>query len=167
MVNSKRCIYIAPLSKALYRYCASHSPIHTHSYANCGGNRGRHDWSSTSQNFHVSPLLRSLHWLPDTARTEYETLMLAFKTLKGMVPPYLQSVIKHYNPCRVLRSANTGRLTEPSLKTAGQRPTRPRHFALLAPKQWNKLPVALRTTDSLPKFCHDLKTHLFTFHFSP
>ena len=115
---------------------------------------------------HVSPLLRSLHWLPVAARTEYKTLMLAFKALKGIAPPYLQSLIKPYNPPRALRSANKGLLDEPSLKTDGQRSTRPRRFALLAPHLWNSLPVALRTTDSLPRFRRDLKTHLFTLHFS-
>ena len=30
MVNGKWCIYIALLSKALYRDCALHSPIHAH-----------------------------------------------------------------------------------------------------------------------------------------
>ena len=125
----------------------------------------RHDWSSTSQNVHVSPLLRYLVWIPVAAHTEYKTLMLAFKAKKGMAPPYLQSLIEPYNPPRALRSSNTGKLAEPPLKAPGQRSTRPRRFALLAPKLWNKLPVALRTLDSLPRFRRDLKTHLFKLHF--
>ena len=117
---------------------------------------------------HVTPLLRSLHWLPVAARTEYKTLMLVFKASKGLAPPYLQSLIEAKKPSGyALRSANTGLLEEPSLKTPGQKSTRPKQFALLAPKLWNKLPVALRTTDSLPRFRRDLKTHLFTHHFSP
>ena len=117
---------------------------------------------------HVTPLLRSLHWLPVAARTEYKTLMLVFKASKGMAPPYLRSLIEAKKPCGyALRSANTGLLEEPSLKTPGQKSTRPRQFALLAPQLWNRLPAALRTTDSLPRFRRDLKTHLFTLHFSP
>ena len=116
---------------------------------------------------HVSPLLRSLHWLPVAARTEYKTLMLAFKAAKGMAPPYLQNLIEPYKPTRSLRSANTGKLVEPSLKTPGQRSTRPRLFSLLAPKLWNNLPIALRTADSLPSFRRGLKTHLFRLHLSP
>ena len=72
-------------------------------------------------------------------------LMLAFKALKGMAPPYPQSLIEPYNPCHALRSANTGMLTELLLKATGQRSTRPTLFALLAPKLWNKLPAALKT----------------------
>ena len=77
---------------------------------------------------------KSHPWLPVAARTEYKTLMLVFKASKGMAPPYLQSLIEPYNPRRALRSANTGKLEEPSLKPAGQRSNRPRHFAVLAPK---------------------------------
>ena len=116
---------------------------------------------------HVSPLLRSLHRLPVVARTEYKTLMLTFKAAKGMAPPYLQNLINPYNPTRSLRSANTGMLKEPSLKTPGQKSTRPRQFALQAPKLWNKLPVALRTTDSLTSFRRGLKTYLFSLHLNP
>ena len=94
-------------------------------------------------------------------------LMLAFKAAKGMTPPYLQSLIEPYNPSRSLRSANTGKLLEPSLKTPGQRSTRPRLFSLLAPKLWNMLPIALRTAVSLPSFRRGLKTHLFRLHLSP
>ena len=78
-----------------------------------------------------------------------------------------QKLIKDYEPPRALRSANTGLLDTPSLKTAGQKSTRPRKFALLAPKLWNDLPVALRTAESLPSFCRGLKTHLFRLHHSP
>ena len=40
--------------------------------------------------FHVTPLRRSLHWLPVTARTArtvYKTLMLAYKATKGTISP--------------------------------------------------------------------------------
>ena len=47
---------------------------------------------------HVTPLLRCLHWLPVIARTEYKTLMLAFKATKGMAPPI------SYKPDRTLQT---------------------------------------------------------------
>ena len=116
---------------------------------------------------HVTPLLRSLHWLPVIARTEYKTLLLAFKATKGMAPPYLASLIAPYKPTRALRSADTGKLEVPSLKTPGQRSARPKLFSLLAPKLWNALPITIRTTDSLPTFKRNLKTHLFRLHLNP
>ena len=116
---------------------------------------------------HVTPLLRSLHWLPVVARTEYKTLMLAFKATNGMAPPYLASLIAPYQPSRALRSADTGKLEVPSLKTPGQRSTRPKLFSLLAPKLWNALPIAVRTAESLPIFRRSLKTHLFRRYLGP
>ena len=84
-----------------------------------------------------------------------------------MAPPYLQNLINSHKPTRPLKSANTGMLTVPSLKTSGQKSNRSRQFALLAPKLWNDLPVAPRTAESLPCFCRGLKTHLFRLHHSP
>ena len=98
---------------------------------------------------HVTPLLRSLHWLPVVARAEFKTLLLAFKATKGMTPPYLTSLIAPYKPSHAFRSADAGKLVVHSLKTPGQRSTRPKLFSLLAPKLWNALPTATRTADSL------------------
>ncbi|KAI4890599.1 hypothetical protein NFI96_003747 [Prochilodus magdalenae] len=36
---------------------------------------------------HVTPLLRSLHWLPVVARIRFKTLMLAYKAKNGPAPP--------------------------------------------------------------------------------
>ena len=110
-------------------------------------------------------LLRSLHWLPVAARTEYKTLMLAYKATKGMAPTYLANLIAPYKPSRALRSAEAGKLVVPSLKTPGQRSTRPKLFSLLAPKLWNALPITIRTAESLPIFRRNLKTHLFRRHY--
>ena len=100
-----------------------------------------------------------LHWIN---KIIIKTLMLAYKATTGMTPPYLQSLIQPYNPSHSLRSANTGKLSEPSLKHPGQRSTRPRLFSLLAHKLWNQLHIAVTTADSLPIFGRDLKTHLFS-----
>ena len=90
-----------------------------------------------------------------------------FRAFQAFEPDWI-AWLNRKKPCGyALRSANTGLLEEKPLNTPGQKSTRPRQFALLAPKLWNKLPIALRTTDSLPRFRRDLKTHLFTLHFSP
>ena len=39
---------------------------------------------------HVTPLLRSLHWLPVAARIRFKTLMLAYKAKNGPAPPYFE-----------------------------------------------------------------------------
>ncbi|KAI4873412.1 hypothetical protein NFI96_016658 [Prochilodus magdalenae] len=43
---------------------------------------------------HVTPLLRSLHWLPVVARIRSKTLMLAYKAKLGPAPPYLMAMVK-------------------------------------------------------------------------
>ncbi|KAI4882787.1 hypothetical protein NFI96_003558 [Prochilodus magdalenae] len=43
---------------------------------------------------HVTPLLRSLHWLPVAARIRFKTLMLAYKAKNGPAPPYLMAMVK-------------------------------------------------------------------------
>ncbi|KAI4899777.1 hypothetical protein NFI96_000445 [Prochilodus magdalenae] len=43
----------------------------------------------------VTPLLRSLHWLPVVARIRLKTLMLAYKAKNGPAPPYLMAMDLH------------------------------------------------------------------------
>ena len=63
---------------------------------------------------HVTPLLRSLHWLPVAARIGLIVLTLAYAEVNKMALPYLQDFIQAYTPARPLRSAATGRLAHPS-----------------------------------------------------
>ncbi|XP_061107291.1 uncharacterized protein LOC133134834, partial [Conger conger] len=107
---------------------------------------------------HVTPLLTSLHWLPVMARIKFKTLVLAFQAVKGSSPAYLQKIIRPYTPARPLRSASTGRLAPPPLRTST---SRSRLLSVLAPRWWNELPVEVRTIESLPTFKRKLKTHLF------
>ncbi|XP_056619224.1 uncharacterized protein LOC130433401 isoform X1 [Triplophysa dalaica] len=65
---------------------------------------------------HVTPLLIKLHWLPVVARIKFKTLLLAYKTTTGSLPPYLKSLMQTYVPARSLRSANERRLVVPSHK---------------------------------------------------
>ena len=42
---------------------------------------------------HVTPILRSLHWLKINERIEYKLLSLTYKTLATVQPSYLHSLI--------------------------------------------------------------------------
>uniref|UniRef100_A0A673ZSF1 Reverse transcriptase domain-containing protein n=1 Tax=Salmo trutta TaxID=8032 RepID=A0A673ZSF1_SALTR len=59
---------------------------------------------------HVTPLLRSLHWLPVEARIRYKTMVLAYGAVRGTAPPYLQALIRPYTQTRALRSSTSGLL---------------------------------------------------------
>ncbi|KAK2904419.1 hypothetical protein Q8A73_011076 [Channa argus] len=59
---------------------------------------------------HVTPLFRSLHWLPVAARIRFKALSLAYRVVNSTAPAYLNSLIQVYNPSRPLRSAKERRL---------------------------------------------------------
>ncbi|KAI4896499.1 hypothetical protein NFI96_021433, partial [Prochilodus magdalenae] len=99
---------------------------------------------------HVTPLLRSLHWLPVVARIKFKTLMLAYKAKNGPAPPYLMAMVKSRAVPRALRASSTARLEPPPLRTHGRQASR--LFSVLAPRWWNELPLGLRTAESLAVF---------------
>ncbi|KAK3560925.1 hypothetical protein QTP86_023115, partial [Hemibagrus guttatus] len=65
---------------------------------------------------HITPLLRSLHWLPVAARIRFKTLMLAYKAKNGPAPSYLKALVTPRTAPRSLRSTSTARLVPPSLR---------------------------------------------------
>ncbi|KAJ8364882.1 hypothetical protein SKAU_G00137130 [Synaphobranchus kaupii] len=113
---------------------------------------------------HVTPLLRSLYWLPVAARVRFKVLTLAYTAANRTGPAYLQDLIQNYVPARPLRSSTAGRLALPPLHVNGSRSSRLRSFSTLAPQWWNELPIALRSTPTLPAFRRGLKTYLFRLH---
>ncbi|KAK5915961.1 hypothetical protein CesoFtcFv8_001506 [Champsocephalus esox] len=97
---------------------------------------------------HTTPLLRSLHWLPVTARIHFKTMVLAYHAANGSGPSYIQDMVKPYTPVRALRSASAKRLAAPSLRGGSKfQSAKTRGFAILAPKWWNELPIDIRTAD--------------------
>uniref|UniRef100_A0A674EDB2 Reverse transcriptase domain-containing protein n=1 Tax=Salmo trutta TaxID=8032 RepID=A0A674EDB2_SALTR len=110
---------------------------------------------------HVTPLLRSLHWLPVEARICYKTMVLAYGAVRGTAPPYLQALIRPYTQTRALRSSTSGLLAPLPLRKHGSRSAQSKLFAALAPQWWNKLPHDARTAESITSFRRHLKPHLF------
>ncbi|KAI4904369.1 hypothetical protein NFI96_007938, partial [Prochilodus magdalenae] len=108
---------------------------------------------------HVTPLLRSLHWLPVVAHIRFKTLMLAYKAKNGPAPPYLMAKVKSRAVPRALGASSTARLEPPSLRTHERQASR--LFSVLAPRWWNELPLGVRTAESLAVFKRRLKTRLF------
>ena len=93
---------------------------------------------------HVTPLLRTLHWLPIAARIRFKTLVLAYQAAKGTAPAYLQAMVTPQTSARSLRSSTSaGRLAPPPLHLHGSRTARSRLFTTLAPRWWNELPTTV------------------------
>ena len=110
---------------------------------------------------HISPALKSLHWLPVHQRIDFKVLMLVYKALNGLGPKYIIDLLTHYEPSRPLRSSGSGFLSVPRVRT--------RHgesaFSFYAPHVCNKLSKSLRYAETLSVFKSRLKTHLFSAAF--
>ena len=116
-------------------------------------------WCSTQD--HITPVLRSLHWLPVWWRIFFKTGVLVWKCIRYVAPAYLQEVCLPVEsvPGRPrLRSASTGCVELPRVLTS----TGQRSFSFHGPTVWNSLPSALRDDSlSLNTFSRRLKAYLF------
>ena len=108
---------------------------------------------------HITPILKTLHWLPISSRVEYKISLLTHQCLYGNAPSYLKELLTPKTCVRTLRSSFRNQLTEPKweLATMGRRA-----FSTIAPKLWNALPDHLRAPQLVEAFKRQLKTHLFT-----
>jgi len=109
----------------------------------------------------MTPVLRSLHWLPVRQRIVFKTAVTVYKCLNGLAPSYLTEYCKSTTSDagrHHLRSGNTRQLIIPRTSTRyGDR-----SFAVHGPVICNHLPHDLRSTDiSLTTFRKRLKIFLF------
>ncbi len=83
---------------------------------------------------HVTPILRELHWLPIRQHVEYKCTLLAWKTVNGYAPQYLQDLIAFQEHRSLRQSKNKRLLKVPKTKlvTGGDR-----SFSKYAPTLWN------------------------------
>jgi hypothetical protein len=129
---------------------------------------------------HITPILKSLHWLAINQRIQYKVLCLTHKSLKTGHPSYLRSLLSS-TPRRSTRSSSLITLNRPSV-TSGLKMSN-RSFYHFAPVLWNSLPSHLRhaaqhsTSSPTPGSCipelstsvflQKLKSHLFRISFPP
>jgi len=90
---------------------------------------------------HITPILRSLHWLKITERIEYKLLSLTYKVLTTTQPSYLHNLIV-VQPARSTRSSALVTLTRPP--TSSSLRITDRSFQYASPRLWNQLPASLR-----------------------
>jgi len=89
---------------------------------------------------HITPVLRSQHWLKVNERIEYKLLSLTFKVLTTSQPSYLNNLIS-VQPPRSTRSSSVVTLSRPptiSLKVTD------RSFRYASPRLLNQLPDSFR-----------------------
>ena len=117
---------------------------------------------NSSKFCHITPLLKTLHWLPVRQRIVFKILLIVFKALNGQAPSYILELLtlKSNSHSHNLRSSNdTLLLKMPTCKTKVT--LGDRAFSCAAPKIWNNLPLSIRKSQSVTSFKTKLKTHLF------
>ncbi len=73
--------------------------------------------SRSRQSEHITPVLRSLHWLPVTFRVDFKVLLLVYKSLNVLGPKYIADMLTEYKPNRPLRSLGSSQLEIPRVHT--------------------------------------------------
>ena len=112
---------------------------------------------------HITPALRSLHWLPVGFLITFKLCVLMHLVHIGRAPAYLSDMVTATTDLSGrgrLRSSNSFRYELPLLK----RKFGERSFSYAGPKAWNNLPFSLQEltdTCSTCTFKKQLKTHLF------
>jgi len=115
--------------------------------------------TGTRRSEHITPVLRSLHWLPVRQLIVYKLATLIRKCLIGRAPAYLAEYCHKASIRRPgTRSADTSMLEVPRTRTA----LGDRSFAIAGPRIWNNLPPSIRDlTLSAGTFATLPKIYLF------
>ncbi|KAK0133338.1 RNA-directed DNA polymerase from mobile element jockey [Merluccius polli] len=94
----------------------------------------------TKRSEHITPVLKSLHWLPVSYRIDFKVLLLVYKSLNGLGPEYMNDILVEYKPSRALRSTDSGQIVKPRVQTKHGEA-----FSCYAAQNWNKLPAELKS----------------------
>ena len=113
-----------------------------------------------SKYFHVTPLLKSLHWLPVKYRIIFKVLLITFKTIHGLVPVYIGELIsiKDVSLSRYCLHS-TKSLTLNYLALKSHKTLEDRSSFVATPKLWNELFSEIRDLNSINKFKTAIKTY--------
>ncbi len=71
----------------------------------------------TRKSEYITPVLRSIHWLPGTFRIYFKVLLLVYKSLNGLEPKYIADMLTLNKPNRALRSVGSSQLEIPRVHT--------------------------------------------------
>src|SRR5208282_1447716 len=89
---------------------------------------------------HITPGLKSLHWLKVEQRIQYKLISLTYSSLQHNSPLYLRRLLTIPTSHRSTRSTSVVTLFKPSVKLE----TGKRSFSFAAPFLWSTLPNEMR-----------------------
>jgi len=102
---------------------------------------------------HITPILKSLHWLKVNERIEYKRLSLTYNVLTITQPSYL-NYLTSVQPPRSTRSSSVVTLSRPP--TISSLKITDRSFRHALPRLWNQLPDSFRQPRHLYSSSHSL-----------
>ena len=126
--------------------------------------------ANTTKYSHITPVRKTLHWLPIKYRSIFKTAVLVYKFLHNGNPKYFEPFLisRHsaYNTCR---NQSDGMFLEvPHFASVFKSQ---KHFGLSfaydAPMIWNDLPDEVCSANSLASFRSKLKSYLFGKAYPP
>ena len=131
---------------------------------------------------HITPTLKSLHWLKIEQRIQYKIISITYSLLQSSHPSYLRGLIL-IQPNHSTRSSDHLTLSRLPITSRSPLKISDRSFRVAAPILWNSLPRSLRlcstaltsgTMQSSPmltltrnQFLSRLKTHLYSRSYPP
>ena len=115
--------------------------------------------TNTPRREHITPVLRSLHWLDIKSRVKYKILLITYKALHGCAPCYIRDLLCTHTSSVNLRSATDTSLL--SIPPTNRVSFGDKAFYKAAPTLWNALPRNIRTAETILTFKSKLKAHLF------
>ena len=110
--------------------------------------KGRYDSSTRC--------LGELHWLPIKYRIEFKIITLVYKSLHGLAPPYLSSLLTRKIQCREGLRSND-RNSQLEIPHTTRKTFAARAFSVLGPELWNQLPMDIQHIKSYTTFKKPLK----------
>ncbi|KAJ0069885.1 hypothetical protein NL108_016058 [Boleophthalmus pectinirostris] len=124
-------------------------------------NSAAHVLTRTRGRDHITPVLKSLLWLPVILRIDFKVLLVFFKCLDGLGPSYLSELLLPYEPSRTLRSSGSRLLVIPKVRTHTHGEA---SFQYYGSRLLNCLPEEFRAAE-FHVFKSRLKTHPFSLAF--
>ena len=121
--------------------------------------------TNSSKFSQITPVLRTLHWLPIQFCSEFKLATLVYKFIHTGFPkyfaPYLSSYRTTYNTRHSQSVANF--LSVPKFQPTIHKSTKQFgfSFAFDAPTVWNSLPEDIRASPTIASFRKKLKTYLY------
>ncbi len=112
----------------------------------------------TRKSEHITPVLRSLHWLPVTFRIVFKVPLFVYKSLNSLGPKYIADMLTEHKPTTQISRVES---EIPRVHTKQGESV----FSYFAARSWNQIPEEIRCAKTLATFKSRLKTHLFSCAF--